>query len=725
MEHLRIFIAGMGMISPLGSGLPATEKALWKNQSKIAPLGLFPLAQKAPLPVGEVKTVLEQNTDLPRTHQLAIQAADQAMTGHGMPPDAVILGTTTGGILTTETLLATGEKRPECYRHHGLTSVCEEIARRYDCTGPALTVSTACSSSAAAIKIALEMLRRGEAVRVLTGGVDSLCRLTYFGFNSLQLVDPEGSRPFDKNRQGMSVAEGAAMLLLTVEKTDTIIAEVLGAGLSCDAYHAAAPHPQGEGAYRAMKAALDNAGLSPADIDYIGLHGTGTPDNDQAEARAVNKLFDFSPPLLSSLKGAMGHSLGASGAMAAVIAALAVSRDIVPANTRCQKPDPALCLTPLTTPLNRPVAAVLSNSFGFGGNNASLIITRPGRFTCPVRPAAGRGWTIIGSSCLTGAGNKDKTMTALRLDQPIAGVLSPAEISANLPARAVRRLKRLPRIALALAAAAHDDSAAPDPRAVFMGTGWGALSETYDFLKRLRETREQFPSPTDFVGSVHNGPASQIAIRYNSTGANITTSGGDYSFEQALLSADLSAAESEQPILIIGADEGHPELSPLFDKSVSCSQNHPDPPVDGGGALCLTKNSEAPGITINLAFYQSADETNVINALLQSLGGAEKLRADYGLLLAGIPAAFRRQGKTQLARFTELTGFNAPIIDYRRLTGEFATASAVATVMAVDFLEKGTIPPSLAGRGQSSLKEKGALLLGLGRFITAVRLWAP
>ncbi len=720
----------MGIISPLGSGLSATEQAIWKNQSKIAPLELFPLMQHAPLPVGEVRTDLEQGDSLPRTHQLAIHAADQAMADCDLPPDAVILGTTTGGILSTETLLATGEKRPEYYQYHGLTSVCEKIARRYDCTGPALTVSTACSSSAAAIKIALQMLRRGEAVRILLGGVDSLCRLTYFGFNSLQLVDPDGSRPLDKNRQGMSVAEGAAMLLLTVDKTDKVIAEVLGAGLSCDAYHPAAPHPQGEGAYRAMAAALDNAGISPTDIGYISLHGTGTPDNDLAEARAVNKLFDFTPPHLASIKGAMGHSLGAAGAMAAVIAALMVSRNILPANTSCKEPDPALCLTPLTKPLSQPVAAVLSNSFGFGGNNASIVITAPDKFTCPAGPAALRAWTIIGSSCLTGAGDKDKTMAALWLDQPIAGALSLTEISTNLPARAVRRLKRLPRIALALAAAAQDDSAgAAKPDAVFMGTGWGALSETYDFLNRLRETEEQFPSPTDFVGSVHNGPASQIAIMYNASGANITSSGGDYSFEQALLTADLSADDSDQPIFVIGADEGHPELSILFDQSIICNQNYTNskdtPLADGGGGFCLTKNSRARGITISPAFYQSSVSTNVIEALIKSLGGTETLLTDYGLLLAGIPAAFRRQGEEQLARFIELTGFNAPTIDYRRLTGEFATASAVAAVMAVDFLKRGAIPPSLAGSGQTSLKKKGALLLGLGRFITAVEIKAP
>nr|MBF0223690.1 3-oxoacyl-ACP synthase [Desulfobulbaceae bacterium] len=173
MTGERVFIAGMGIVSPLGSGLTATEQALWDNHSAIRPLQLFSLRQNTPLPVGEVDTFLPDDP-LPRTHQLALSAAAQAMQNSDLPPDAVVLGTTTGGILSTEMLLLKGEQRPQFYHYHGLSTVSEEVANRYGCVGPALTVSTACSSGAVAIKIALEMLKSGEADRVLVGGVDSL-----------------------------------------------------------------------------------------------------------------------------------------------------------------------------------------------------------------------------------------------------------------------------------------------------------------------------------------------------------------------------------------------------------------------------------------------------------------------------------------------------------------------------------------------------------------------
>jgi 3-oxoacyl-(acyl-carrier-protein) synthase len=711
----------MGIVSPLGSGLTATEKALWENLSAVRPLKLFSLRQNAPLPVGEVDAFLPSDS-LPRTHQLAFSAAAQAMQNSDLPPDAVVLGTTTGGILSTEMFLEKGEQRPEFYRYHGLSTVSEEVASRSDCVGPALTVSTACSSGAVAIKIALEMLREGAADRVLVGGVDSLCRLTYFGFNSLQLVDPAGSHPLDKNRKGMAVAEGAAMLLLTVVETDQVIGEVLGAGLSCDAYHPAAPHPQGQGALKAMKNAIDDAGLSKSDIGYISLHGTGTPDNDLAEARAINVLFDNDPPPLSSIKGAIGHSLAASGAIEAVVSALLITQNFLPANTGIREVDPALSLVPLEIPQRKSVSAILSNSFGFGGNNASLVIAQANKFSIPPLPLDKRGkLTIVGSSCLTGAGNKHETMAALRLGKSVAGLLSLTEISANLPARDIRRLKRLPRMALSLAAAAHDDSGAlATPDAVFMGTGWGALSETYDFLTRLTETDEQFPSPTDFVGSVHNGPASQVAIRYNCTGANITTSGGDYSFEQALMSAELLADGRDESIFVMGADEGHPQFSHLFDQSI-----HKNTPlVDGGGGFCLTKNSARQGIEISTSFYRNSKGANVFEDLLEVLGGANLLSAKYGVLMVGIPAAFRQLGDRQLSEFMEITGFAGPVIDYRQVTGEFASASAVAAVMALDFLEKRALPKALAGGHDVSFNQKGVLLLGLGQFITAMELQA-
>jgi 3-oxoacyl-[acyl-carrier-protein] synthase-1/3-oxoacyl-[acyl-carrier-protein] synthase II len=243
-------------------------------------------------------------------------------------------------MLTTESLLKQKIRDPDSFRYHAVGSVAEDIARRYRCTGPAITVSTACSSGTVAIKIALEMLRSGHAKRVLVGGADSLCRLTYYGFNSLQLIDPEGARPLDKDRRGMSVAEGAAMLLLVANEPDDAIVEVLGAGLSCDAHHPVMPQPEGQGALAAMRAAVRDAGISISDIDYINLHGTGTRDNDLSEAKAIHALFPDEKPLLSSVKGAFGHSLAAAGAIEAVVAAISVSNHLVPANVGCRFPDP-------------------------------------------------------------------------------------------------------------------------------------------------------------------------------------------------------------------------------------------------------------------------------------------------------------------------------------------------------------------------------------------------
>ncbi|MHB1184258.1 MAG: beta-ketoacyl-[acyl-carrier-protein] synthase family protein [Desulfobulbia bacterium] len=721
----RVYIAGLGIISPLGEGVAATEEALRGNRSAIRPLDLFPLLHGEPLPTGQVRGLAEQS-DLPRTHRLAHNAALQAMASCHTPPDvidAIILGNTTGGILTTETLLRNKASNKELYRYHGLNSVAEYLAQELGCCGIPLTVSTACSSGAVAIAMALAMLRNGQAKTVLAGGVDSLCRLTYFGFHSLQLVDRQGCRPLDADRHGMAVAEGAAMLLLTTEKPAHPLAELLGAGLSCDAYHPAAPHPEGRGALMAMQAALADAGLHPADIGYISLHGTGTPENDLAEAKAVNTLF-AAPPPLSSIKGATGHSLAASGAIEAVVSALAVAKDFLPANTGCRNPDPALGLTPLLQPTTQPTNAVLSNSFGFGGNNGCLVIAKPDIFSQPPPGRTKTGLAIHGYSCLTGAGDTAATMALLAQGLPVAGTADLASISANLPPNLVRRLKRLPRLTLSLALSAHQDSGfEAKPAAVFMGTGWGALSETHDFLARLADSGEQFPSPTDFVGSVHNGPAGQTAILFGATGANITASGGDYSFEQALLAADLMLTEGQENALVLGADEGHSVLSPLLDPSIAPGSLL----ADGGGGFCLGRKTEGAHCLVRIPFYQSSKTQGSIKALIDALGGVQALQGKYALLLAGIPAAAREEGEEQLARFMEQSGIQAPVIRYREFTGEFASASAVAAVMAASFLTSGKVPGPLVSGNDLALEANNPaiLVLGLGRYLSAMEFSRP
>jgi 3-oxoacyl-(acyl-carrier-protein) synthase len=722
----RVYIAGAGIISPLGTGLSATEEALRANLSAIRPLDLFELLHGVPLPVGQVKG-LEGPSALPRTHRLAHIAAMEAMADYDAPPDAVILGTTTGGILTTEELLREHAEAKDGYRYHGLHSVAQHLAQELGCRGPALVVSTACSSGAVAIGLALEMLRSGKVKTVLAGGVDSLSRLTYFGFHSLQLVDREGCRPFDGDRQGMAVAEGAAMLLLTTIKPDDPLAELLGAGLSCDAYHPAAPHPEGKGALAAMRAALTDAGLDPEGIEYINLHGTGTPENDLAESKAIRALFAVPPPL-SSIKGATGHSLAASGALEAVVATIAVSRNLLPANTGLQRLDPALGLNPLTQPVSRPVRTVLSNSFGFGGNNGCLVIGASDRPASPAVAAQdGTGLAVHGFSCLTGAGDTAATMALLAQGLSVAGMPDLELLSKNLPVRLVRRLKRLPRMTLSLAQAAYENSGlASMPGSLFMGSGWGALSETYDFLTRLTDSREQFPSPTDFVGSVHNGAAAQAAIMFGATGANITTSGGDYSFEQALLAADLLLKDGRETCLVMGADEGHPTLSPLLDPSIIPGT----PLADGGGALCLSRRSEGARCHIRLPFYRSGATAGCVDLLIASLGGVQAIAGKYALLLVGIPAETREEGEAQLVRFLEGSESKAPFIRYRELIGEFASASAVAAAMAVSLLGGDAppetvlstmpeVPPVLVKKGQA------ILVLGLGHYLTAMEISRP
>lgn len=709
MTDKRVYIAGFGIVSALGAGRTETLEALASGRSGLAPIRRFRPPAGDPLPVGQIQEI-EAGKTMPATHRLAQIAAAPILTAGGPPPDAVVVGTTTGGMAETEALLRAGVEDPAAYRWHGAATVAADLARRFGCTGPVLTVSTACSSGAAAAALGAALIRSGRAARVLAGGADSLCRLTYYGFLSLQLIDPNGARPLDRDRKGMSVAEGAAMMMLTAgdENTD---AEILGAGLSCDAWHPTAPHPEGAGALSAMKAALNQAGLSTGDIDYVNLHGTGTIDNDLSEAVALRRLFGEKLPALSSVKGATGHSLAASGAVEAVIAALAARHGLLPANTGFRIPDPALGLSPLKTPKKANARAILSNAFGFGGSNAALIVVQPDRFA-PPRAMAERPLRIVSCACVTGAGTTDATLEKLDAASPCAGVVEDEVICRGLSPRLIRRLRRLPRLALSLAAEAAGDAR---PQGVFFGTGWGALSETDRFLTRLFESNEQYPSPTDFVGSVHNAPAGQIAQFFGAHGPNLTLTGENDAFEQALLAAELIDTGQNGPVLVVGADEAHPRLSPLFDPA-SAAQG-----ADGGGALLVDRAGSGPIVSLrflsgNGGCAGAADK--LINAL-----GADGAGARYGAVLAGIPAAKKPAARAQLDKVVSACRFTAPVLDYRQWIGQFAAASAAAAAMACRWLGQGRIPTALCAGAERFEDSRGILLLGLGDSISAVEIF--
>jgi 3-oxoacyl-[acyl-carrier-protein] synthase-1 len=293
----------------------------------------------------------------------------------------VWLGTSTAGILDTELAYrrrdAASGALPDGFRYrgaHNTFSVAAFVQRALGLEGPAAVISSACSSSAKVFASAQRAIEAGLVDAAVVGGVDSLCLTTLYGFHSLQLVARTPCRPFDSARDGLSIGEAAAFVLLervsgNLPKDSVLL---LGTGESSDAWHMSAPHPEGRGAAAAMQQALAAAHLRSEDIDYINFHGTGTPSNDAAEARAVGAVLGPRVPG-SSTKGATGHTLGAAGALEAVICALALRHGVMPGGVNTQTVDPTLAVSYLTASRRAPLKAAMSNSFGFGGSNCSLI----------------------------------------------------------------------------------------------------------------------------------------------------------------------------------------------------------------------------------------------------------------------------------------------------------------------------------------------------------------
>ena len=383
--------------SGIGRGLQQTLAALRQRRSGLRPCTFDTV--DLPTFVGEVVGV--DPVQLPpqladfdcRNNRLALlglmqdgfaDAVAAAVQKYGAQRVGVFIGTSTSGILQTE--LAYRRRDPVSgalpadfiyHATHNTFSVADFTRHYFGLTGPAVVVSSACSSSAKVFASARRMMAAGLIDAAVVGGVDSLCLTTLYGFNSLGLMSAQPCRPFDAARDGISIGEAAAFALLerVPESLDENAVLLLGVGESSDAYHMSSPHPEGLGARMAMQAALEMAHLNAADIDYINLHGTATPSNDAAEAKAVAALFGSTTPC-SSTKGATGHTLGAAGGLEAVICALALQHGLLPGGVNTQQLDPALALNYLLENREQPVSYVLSNSFGFGGTNCSLVFGR-------------------------------------------------------------------------------------------------------------------------------------------------------------------------------------------------------------------------------------------------------------------------------------------------------------------------------------------------------------
>jgi 3-oxoacyl-[acyl-carrier-protein] synthase-1 len=394
-----LVLSHLSVVNCLGAGLAATHAALRERRSGLQPCHFETVTLSTY--VGEVAGVDEVRTraDLAqfdcRNNRLAQMGLEQdgfaravavARDKYGAERIGVFLGTSTSGILQTELAYRRRDPRtgalPADFCYYGTQntfSVADFVQRYLDLRGPAVVVSSACSTTSKVFGNAARMIAAGLCDAAIVGGADSLCLTTLYGFHSLGLVSEEPCRPFDVQRNGISIGEGAGFALLEKatghENGDAVL--LLGVGESSDAYHMSTPHPEGLGARLAMERALAAAQLAPGSIDYINLHGTASKSNDAAEDRAICDLFGTETPC-SSTKGWTGHTLGAAGITEAIISALSIRHGLMPGSLHTRSVDPALKSCFLIENKSARVDRVMSNSFGFGGSNCSLILGRAG-----------------------------------------------------------------------------------------------------------------------------------------------------------------------------------------------------------------------------------------------------------------------------------------------------------------------------------------------------------
>ncbi|WP_237247673.1 beta-ketoacyl-[acyl-carrier-protein] synthase family protein [Sideroxyarcus emersonii] len=392
-----LVISHTALANSLGLGVSATMDALRSRRSGLAPCAFEDVDLETYIAKVEALDDFRVRADLSawdcRNNRLAqlcleqdgfAQAVELAKRKYGASRIGVFLGTSTSGILQTELAYRrldpdTGALPPDF--HYAETqnsySLAGFVLRYLGLSGPSFVVSSACSSSVKVFANAQRMMAAGVCDAAVVGGTDSLCLSTLYGFNSLGLVSHQPCRPYDAERDGISIGEGAGFVLL--EKAPAQVSPdamlLLGVGESSDAYHMSTPHPEGLGARLAMQRALGSAGLQASDIDYINLHGTATKSNDASEGKAVADVFGASVPC-SSTKGWTGHQLGAAGVTEAIIAMLAIEHNFLPGSINTRQLDPAIAIDYRIENGAGKVNRVLSNSFGFGGSNCSLVLGR-------------------------------------------------------------------------------------------------------------------------------------------------------------------------------------------------------------------------------------------------------------------------------------------------------------------------------------------------------------
>jgi len=561
-------VTAIALACALGRTTAEVWAALRAGRTGLAPpsfaladdLGLVGARRSAPLGVvpGELRPLPPEltawDTRCARLLALGLEelgpAVAKAIARYGAGRVAIVLGTSTAGIERTERAWAARATLPPDFdleRQHAFGALVEVTRALTGARGPGWVVSTACSSSAKVLGDALRLLDGGLADAVITGGVDSLCRTTLHGFASLEVLSLRGARPFAADRDGISIGEGVGLLLVEREGHGP---HLLAVGESSDAHHGSAPHPDGLGARLAIEDALARAGLTAADVGHVNAHGTGTVQNDVAEAKAIRAALPENV-LVSSTKGATGHLLGAAGAVEAAFALLACVQEVVPPSLGAEPLAPDLGLRVATTTTSRSLRAALSTSLAFGGSNA-VVAVAPGERGRPAPPAKELG-LVVKSVGLWAPGWP--TVAAWRTRALDATATEPP--ATLLPARLKRRTSLLTRLVaevLGQVGGRADLQRVP----VVHATAWGELQVTAQLLEALAKKDEL--SPAAFSGSVQNTATGTCSIALGSHAPTTTIAAGRATTAMGLLAAwqwlrDLRARTAHPELILVVADE--------------------------------------------------------------------------------------------------------------------------------------------------------------------------
>jgi 3-oxoacyl-[acyl-carrier-protein] synthase II len=627
---MRIWVTGIGVVSPLGASARATMDALVMGRRAFDTVSLFDAqgcrsriaAEARSVDVGQVAPAGEAE-GWSRTDAMALVAAREALAQAELRPESqpidLVVGGTTAGMFETEDLLAEMHADPEARRplermlSHPLSATADRLCQAAGPFRRARTICSACSSGANALLVAASWLTSGSSERVLAGGADGLCRLTYVGFSCLGALSPEPCRPFDRRRDGLSIGEGAGFLVLETEASArargaTPIVELRGWAVGAEAHHITNPEPSGRAAARVMRCALARARITPSELDYVNAHGTATPLNDKMESAALRGCLgaEIDRVPVSSTKGQIGHTLGAAGAIEGAVAAMAVARGELPPTAGLEEIDPECQLVHLREARRAKVRAAMSNSFGFGGSDTVVVFAAPGVF--PDEPSRHPRKVFVSGAATVGAlGARGTAASAAYVEagpapQPGPIAFDPKEHLDLERARRMDRASRLAAAAMQIAIAEVGSALGPsveptgsplapsveptgsplapsvEPKGAraagdrlertgaIVGEAFGLIDDCSAFIHRFYDKGARFASPAVFPNLLPSSPVAHASIYHRLQGAVFSSADLSATSEGAIVAAaELILADEADSMFAGGVEQASPITEAVLD----------------------------------------------------------------------------------------------------------------------------------------------------------------